>query len=114
MDLNQITLDTGDVERTAAFYEALGLKRIVWSAPRYARFECPSGSATLSLHHVDAPETGATALYFEVDHVDETVASLKSGGPEFRFRSSRPILALARSVVARSGRTPNLHLSCGA
>ncbi|MEL6212058.1 MAG: VOC family protein [Pseudomonadota bacterium] len=78
-----MTLDTSDLDRAAAFYETLGLKRIVWSAPRYARFECPSGAATLSLHHNDRVEPSGAALYFEIDHLDAEVARLESEGVVF-------------------------------
>lgn len=82
MDLNQITVDVGDLERSAGFYELLGMRRIVWSPPRYARFEAASGSSTLSLHH--APDVrGGVALYFECDDVDAEVMRLKTTGLVF-------------------------------
>ena len=43
MDLNQVTLPSTDVARSAAFYRALGFTQIVSSLPSYARFECPVG-----------------------------------------------------------------------
>lgn len=73
--LNQVTLGAVDMAASVAFYEALGLTLIVDSAPRYVRFEFPSGlksedPATLSLHSV--PENWAAPsdwplIYFEVD-----------------------------------------------
>lgn len=83
MDLNQVTLDVSDLERSAAFYERLGLKRIVWSPPRYARYECPSGSSTLSLHASETVAAGGAAIYFEVDNVDDAVARLTQSGLAF-------------------------------
>jgi catechol 2,3-dioxygenase-like lactoylglutathione lyase family enzyme len=88
MDLNQVTLDVADLERSARFYESLGLRRIVWSAPRYARYECPVGSATLSLHcttvpDAEPPAAGGAALYFEVEDVDARVADLEALGVVF-------------------------------
>ena len=53
MNLNQVTVSVSDVERSISFYEQLGLKLIVKSLPHYARFECPQGDATFSLHHCD-------------------------------------------------------------
>lgn len=83
MDLNQITIDVSSLEASAAFYETLGLVRIVWSPPRYARYECASGSTTLSLHIAPAPILSGAALCFEVEHVDSEVARLKAAGLKF-------------------------------
>ena len=83
MDLNQVTLETSDLEKAAAFYETLGLKRIVWSAPRYARFECASGSSTLSLHYADDVTPQGTALYFETEALDAVVSALVEAGLRF-------------------------------
>jgi catechol 2,3-dioxygenase-like lactoylglutathione lyase family enzyme len=53
MNLNQITVPVLDVEKSIAFYEMLGLKLIVKELPHYARFECPEGNSTFSLHQVE-------------------------------------------------------------
>lgn len=82
MDLNQITVDATDLNRSAAFYETLGLHRIVWSPPNYARYEAPNGSTTLSLHLVEEVR-GGVALYFESDDMDSDVARLKAAGLSF-------------------------------
>lgn len=83
MRLNQVTLPSADVARGAAFYRKLGLRQIVESLPKYARFECPGG-ATLSLHVSDRPPgpTGAV-VYFECEDLDARVAALKQQGLEF-------------------------------
>ena len=52
MNLNQVTLPATNVERSADFYRALGFTQIVTNLPSYARFECPVGTATFSLHQV--------------------------------------------------------------
>ena len=52
MNLNQITVPSLNVEKSIAFYEKLGLKLIVKSLPNYARFECPDGNSTFSIHLV--------------------------------------------------------------
>ncbi|MBI1393200.1 MAG: VOC family protein [Alphaproteobacteria bacterium] len=83
MDLNQVTIDVADLARAAAFYERLGLKRIVWSPPRYARYECPSGASTISLHIADGPVASGVSLYFEVDDVDLEVERLLALGIGF-------------------------------
>ena len=66
-----------------AFYRQLGLIQIVDSPPRYARFECPAGDATFSLHRVD-DGSGAhqVVVYFEIDDVDAKVAELRAAGLE--------------------------------
>ena len=67
MNLNQITVPVSDVERSISFYEKLGLRLIVKSIPNYARFECPEGNSTFSLHQVDVLPTGEGIwVYFEV------------------------------------------------
>jgi catechol 2,3-dioxygenase-like lactoylglutathione lyase family enzyme len=84
MNLNQITIPSTDLARSSAFYETLGLTRIVDSIPRYARFECPDGETTMSLHRVDRvdPDSGFT-VYFECDDLDGTVERLAAAGLAF-------------------------------
>jgi hydroxymethylpyrimidine/phosphomethylpyrimidine kinase len=83
MDLNQITLPCHDYAASVRFYQALGLRQIVDSPPRYARFET-TGGATLSVHAVDelAAPSGVV-VYFEVEDVDATVSALVAAGIEF-------------------------------
>lgn len=83
MDLNQVTVTVDDMPQAIRFYEILGLRLIVNTHERYARFEMPSGSATLSLHLGDRPGAGGPALYFEVDDVDGTHARLTRAGIRF-------------------------------
>jgi catechol 2,3-dioxygenase-like lactoylglutathione lyase family enzyme len=84
MNLNQITIPSTDIPRAVAFYQQLGLRLIVDSSPRYVRFECPEGDATISIHHV-APFTTNPELviYFECERLDEVVAELKGKGIVF-------------------------------
>lgn len=83
MELNQVTLPAHDYDASVAFYRQLGLRQIVDSPPRYARFECDNG-ATFSIHLIedDAP-CGATVVYFEVDDLDARVAALNAAGLAF-------------------------------
>ncbi len=84
MNLNQVTIPVSDVEKSIAFYQTLGLKLIVKALPRYARFECPDGNATFSLHHVDHEiNSNGTSIYFECDDLDEKVENLKNQGIKF-------------------------------
>jgi catechol 2,3-dioxygenase-like lactoylglutathione lyase family enzyme len=81
MNLNQVTVPAVDVRESVVFYTKLGLRLIVDSVPRYARFECPEGNATFSVEHAsEAPEGSGVVVYFECDNLDETVATLKAKG----------------------------------
>lgn len=82
MKLNQVTVGCTDYERSVAFYKSLGLTQIVDSPPRYARFETPTGE-TISIHQVERLSTSSTLIYFELENLDETVASLKARGIKF-------------------------------
>jgi len=83
MDLNQVTLEATNFDQSLEFYQMIGLKLIVLSAGRYARFETPSGSSTLSIHHADRPVIGNTVLYFEVDNLELRYRELRELGIEF-------------------------------
>ena len=84
MNLNQITVPSLDLSRSVPFYEKLGLKLIVKALPHYARFECPDGSATFSIHQVEAlPKGNGISVYFECSVLDEYVNELKVKGIEF-------------------------------
>ena len=84
MNLNQVTLPVLDFKRSVAFYRDMGFLLIVHSPPRYARFECPEGSSTFSLHTV-AYSVGASGVvvYFECSDLDARVATLIASGFEF-------------------------------
>ena len=83
MDLNQVTLPAVDLRESVDFYTRMGFLQIV-DSPHYARFECPEGDATFSLHTVDtaSPRSGVT-IYFEHEALDELYAELQSRGFEF-------------------------------
>jgi hydroxymethylpyrimidine/phosphomethylpyrimidine kinase len=72
--LNQVTVGCTDYEASLAFYKKLGLRQIVHSPPRYARFETPGGE-TFSIHQVDEVRS-TTIVYFEVEDVDAFVSGL--------------------------------------
>ena len=75
MRLNQVTVGTTDYDASVEFYSRLGLRQIVASPPRYARFETPGGD-TFSIHQ--GSDVGSTTIvYFEVDDVDAFVAGLE-------------------------------------
>ena len=81
MNLNQITVPVIDIERSIFFYETLGLKLIVKSLPHYARFECPDGNSTFSLHKVEKLPTGdGIWIYFEVQNLDNYINNIIEKG----------------------------------
>lgn len=83
MNLNQVTVPAIDVEASIEFYQKLGLRLIVKS-PHYARFECPDGEATFSIHLAEKlPEGEGIYVYFEHKDLDKEVERLIQEGIEF-------------------------------
>lgn len=83
MDLNQITVPCTDYEASVQFYKKLGLRQIVDSPPRYARFETAAGS-TFSIHMARLKVSSSdVVVYFEVEDLDSTVQALIEQGLEF-------------------------------
>ena len=84
MNLNQVTLPVTGFDRSVAFYRDMGFTLIVHSPPRYARFECPDGDSTFSIHTVDHPvNTSGVVVYFECSDLDARVERLLAAGFEF-------------------------------
>ena len=84
MNLNQVTVPTTNLDRAIAFYKKLGLKLIVHTRTYYARFECPDGDSTFSLHLVESmPTNGGIVIYFENENLDEQVQKLTEEGIVF-------------------------------
>jgi hydroxymethylpyrimidine/phosphomethylpyrimidine kinase len=82
MNLNQVTLPASDYDESVAFYRGLGLRQIVDSPGRYARFECPGG-ATLSVHVEVGREAGDALVCLESDDLDAWVERLRAAGVAF-------------------------------
>ena len=82
MRLNQVTVTVSDIDVAVTFYAALGLVLIVKS-PHYARFICPEGDSTFSIHLGEVSGSPSTVVYFENDALDTMVARLKSAGLKF-------------------------------
>jgi catechol 2,3-dioxygenase-like lactoylglutathione lyase family enzyme len=82
MRLNQVTVTVTDIESATTFYRTLGLKTIVKS-PHYARFECPQGESTFSIHLGEVSAVASTVVYFENEQLDAVVKKLKSKGITF-------------------------------
>jgi catechol 2,3-dioxygenase-like lactoylglutathione lyase family enzyme len=83
MRLNQVTVAARDLAASIDFYRTLGLRLIVRN-DHYARFECPDGGSTFSLH-LDPATKGVseTTIYFENDDLDAQVSRLKASGIAF-------------------------------
>jgi predicted enzyme related to lactoylglutathione lyase len=83
MQLNQVTVPALNVAASVQFYIDLGLKLIV-SSPHYARFECPEGDSTFSVHLTELRSPSShTVVYFECADLDERVLKLKAIGVAF-------------------------------
>jgi catechol 2,3-dioxygenase-like lactoylglutathione lyase family enzyme len=86
MRLSHVTLQVTDMERSRAFYLALGFERIV-DEPHYVRFlarmgEGP-GDETLSIEHREGPCRPAAQIGLEFPSaraLDDYVAQLRSRG----------------------------------
>lgn len=79
MRLNQVTVTMSDLDAGWSFYLALGLDPVVDARPRYARFLCPDGGSTLSIH-AGEQGGGGTTVYFECDDLDARVDALRVSG----------------------------------
>ncbi|WP_019960301.1 VOC family protein [Woodsholea maritima] len=84
MRLNQITLPVSDMDRSRAFYSALGCRLIV-KTDHYCRFLAPEGDTTLSLSLTDQPLHPGAVIYFECEDVDRVVGALEEAGFHFAY-----------------------------
>ena len=82
MRLNQVTVTVADVDAAITFYRTLGLKLIVKS-PHYARFMCPQGESTFSVHLGEVLKVHSTVVYFENENLDAAVKHLQAAGLVF-------------------------------
>ena len=83
MNLNQVTLPASDMSVSVEFYKQMGFTLIV-SSPDYARFECPEGDSTFSVHLAgDLCEDTGVVVYFECADLDQKVRSLQARGFSF-------------------------------
>jgi len=71
------------LNKSIPFYQNLGLKLIVQS-PHYARFECPDGHSTFSIHLAEKlPQGDGVYIYFECVSLDGHVQKLIEKGIQF-------------------------------
>lgn len=78
--LNQVTVPATDLPASERFYRMLGLRQIVRSSRRYARFES-EGGATFSIEMAEG--TDRPTVYFEVGDLDIAVRYLRQQGVAF-------------------------------
>jgi len=84
MNLNQITVPSLNLELSVPFYQRLGLQLIVDARPGYARFACPKGDASFSIHKVPSlPQGNGIYVYFECDNLDTYIDCLIAQNIEF-------------------------------
>lgn len=84
MNLNQVTVPSLDLTKSIPFYENLGLKLIVKALPHYARFVCPDGNSTFSVHQTkELPKGEGIYVYFECKNLDEQVNTIQQNGINF-------------------------------
>ncbi|APU10251.1 bleomycin resistance protein [Cellulophaga lytica] len=84
MNLNQVTVPSLDLTKSIPFYEKLGLKLIVKALPHYARFVCPDGYSTFSVHQTkELPKGEGIYVYFECKNLDEQVNAIQQNGINF-------------------------------
>ena len=83
MRLNHVTVGVTDLDRSVAFYKRLGLEQIVGGTEHYARFLCPDGDSTFSLHIQAEVPPSTTTVHFECEALDARVAELKAAGVAF-------------------------------
>jgi len=108
MNLNQVTMNTTDMNASIIFYKKLGFELIV-DTPHYVRFACPDEGATFSLSLSDKVE-GSTTLYFEHQALDEWVAELQGKDIEFdQLPTDQPYLWREAQLRDPSGNKLKLY-----
>jgi catechol 2,3-dioxygenase-like lactoylglutathione lyase family enzyme len=85
LDFNHAMLYVGDLDRSVAFYEALGLSVVDRYDGGYARLRFPGGSGSLALHVEDGRDTATpgSRLYFEVEEIERFCRDLEAHGISF-------------------------------
>jgi hydroxymethylpyrimidine/phosphomethylpyrimidine kinase len=77
--VNQVTLPLDDMAGSAAFYRLIGLRPIVASGDRYARFES-DGGVTVSIEARAELPAGAPVVFVECADLDAAVARVRAAG----------------------------------
>ena len=82
--IGQIAVNAHDIPRAVKFYrDALGMRFLFEAPPKMAFFDCGGVRLMLSLpENADFDHPGSV-LYFRVDDIDQTHATLKGRGVNF-------------------------------
>ena len=84
MRLNHVTLIVAALDRSLAFYQALGLTPIVIEKPRYARLTLPAGDETLSIEVTgEVAQESRVQIYLECPDLDEVYERVRARGIAF-------------------------------
>jgi methylmalonyl-CoA/ethylmalonyl-CoA epimerase len=83
--LGQIAVVVHDLDRAVAFYrDTLGLKLLFQAAPKLAFFDCGGVRLMLSLPEGAEFDHPASILYYKVEDIQGTWATLRDRGADFR------------------------------
>lgn len=117
MNLNQLSIPSLDLEKSVPFYEKLGLRLIVKSLPHYARFECPDGASTFSIHKVEKlpGESTKRPLIKVLTFLPQKMADIKESKIAFVAPIARAVsgASVGDRMPLRMGRVEVAEISYG-
>lgn len=83
--IGQIAVVVQDLDRAVAFYrDTLGLRFLFQAPPKLAFFECGGVRLMLDVPEEEEFKHSASILYYKVDDIKTTWATLRDRGVEFR------------------------------
>jgi len=83
--IGQIAVVVQDLERAVAFYrDTLGLRFLFQAPPKLAFFDCGGVRLMLDVPEEEEFKHAASILYYKVDDIQATWATLRGRGVEFR------------------------------
>lgn len=88
--LGQIAIVVQDLDRAVAFYrDTLGLRLLFQAPPKLAFFDCGGVRLMLDVPEEEEFKHPASILYYKVDDIQGTWATLRGRGVEFRDEPHR-------------------------
>lgn len=82
--IGQIAVNAHDIERATAFYrDQLGMKLLFEVPPKMSFFDCAGVRLMLSLPDKPEFDHPSSPIYFQVDDIQNVVATLKQRGVQF-------------------------------
>lgn len=83
--IGQIAIVVQDIDRAVAFYrDALGLRLLFQAPPKLAFFDCGGVRLMLDVPEEEEFKHPASILYYKVEDIRATWATLRERGVEFR------------------------------